>query len=50
MPARWESEPLRRLRANESYDELLTLAACDEGGRQVGVQVPDVDEVARLRS
>ncbi len=34
----------RRLRANESYEELLQLAECDDQGRQVGVQVPDVEE------
>jgi hypothetical protein len=34
----------RRLRANENYDELLLLVDCDQQGRQVGVQVPDVDE------
>ena len=35
---------MRRLRANESFEELLLLAACDEQGRQVGVVVPDVEE------
>jgi predicted HD phosphohydrolase len=34
----------RRLRENESYEELMILAACDESGRQVGVPVPDVEE------
>jgi predicted HD phosphohydrolase/predicted nucleotidyltransferase len=34
----------RRLRANESYDELMLLAACDEQGRQVGVPAPDLEE------
>lgn len=34
----------RRLRQSESYDELLLLARCDQEGRQVGVQVPDVHE------
>ncbi len=34
----------RRLQAHESYEELVLLAACDDEGRQVGVQVPDVDE------
>ncbi|MCA9166267.1 MAG: HD domain-containing protein [Planctomycetales bacterium] len=35
----------RRLRADESYEELVLLSECDYGGRQVGVMVPDVDEV-----
>jgi hypothetical protein len=35
---------LRRLRANENFEELLLLVDCDQQGRQVGVQVPDVDE------
>ncbi len=35
---------VRRLRASESYDELILLAACDDQGREVGVQVPEVDE------
>lgn len=34
----------RRLRGNESYEELLLLARCDRDGRQRGVQVPDLDE------
>lgn len=34
----------RRLKENESYEELVLLARCDDDGRQVGVQVPDVDE------
>jgi predicted nucleotidyltransferase len=34
----------RRLRANESYEELRLLAECDRRGRQVGVPVPEVDE------
>jgi predicted HD phosphohydrolase len=34
----------RRLRANESYEELMVLAACDEEGRQAGVPASDVDE------
>ena len=34
----------RRLRANESYDELILLARCDRDGRQVGVEAPELDE------
>jgi predicted nucleotidyltransferase len=34
----------RRLRANESYEELMMLAECDLAGRAVGVQVPEVEE------
>ncbi len=34
----------RRLRANESYEELLILARCDRDGRQTGVEVPELDE------
>ncbi len=34
----------RRLKENESYEELVLLATCDDDGRQVGVQVPDVDD------
>lgn len=34
----------RRLAAHEWYEELLLLAECDRGGRQRGVQVPDVEE------
>jgi hypothetical protein len=34
----------RRLRLEENYEELLLLSRCDRQGRQVGVQVPDVDE------
>jgi hypothetical protein len=34
----------RRLRAHDSYEELLLLARCDRRGRQIGVQVPDVEE------
>ena len=34
----------RRLRSNESYDELMMLAECDRAGRMVGVQVPEVEE------
>jgi predicted nucleotidyltransferase len=35
---------LRRLKENESYEELILLSKCDDAGRQVGVEVPDVDE------
>jgi predicted HD phosphohydrolase len=34
----------RRLRSNESYEELILLARCDRDGRQVGVQVPELEE------
>jgi len=34
----------KRLKANESYRELVTLAECDQGGRQRGVATSDVDE------
>lgn len=34
----------RRLRENESYDELILLATCDSEGRQVGVTVPELEE------
>jgi hypothetical protein len=34
----------RRLRQNESFDELELLAACDARGRVSGAEVPDVDE------
>ncbi len=34
----------RRLRENDSYEELCLLAECDRLGRQVGVRVLDVDE------
>ncbi len=34
----------RRLQAAEDFDELLLLARCDRGGRQVGMAVPDVQE------
>jgi hypothetical protein len=34
----------KRLRENESYEELMVLAKCDRGGRQRGVATPDVDE------
>lgn len=34
----------RRLRESPDYEELVLLAECDEGGRQPGVDVPDLDE------
>jgi len=34
----------RRLRASESYEELLLLARCDRDGRQPGVEAPELDE------
>ena len=34
----------RRLRENENFEELELLAKCDRGGRQCGVETPDVDE------
>lgn len=33
----------RRLRENESYNELIMLGECDRGGRQTGVQTTDLD-------
>ncbi len=33
----------RRLRENESYDELLLLGACDRGGRVAGVQTTELE-------
>lgn len=38
----------RRLRENDSYDELVLLAQCDRSGRAVGVQTRDLDEVIEL--
>lgn len=38
------SRARRRLRQNESYDELVLLARCDRDGRRAGVAVPDLDE------
>ncbi len=35
----------RRLQASENFDELVLLAECDAAGRQVGVEVPEVEEV-----
>ena len=34
----------RRLRENESYEELLLLAECDRAGRQMGVVAPELEE------
>ncbi len=34
----------RRLRESEYYDDLLLLGQCDQAGRQVGVETPDLDE------
>jgi len=34
----------RRLAASEDYDEVMLLAECDAAGRQVGMDVPEVDE------
>ncbi len=34
----------RRLRENESYDELLLLCECDRGGRVAGVQTSELEE------
>lgn len=34
----------RRLRENESYDELLLLCRCDRGGRVPGVQTSELEE------
>jgi predicted HD phosphohydrolase/predicted nucleotidyltransferase len=34
----------KRLKEHEDYETLLLLCDCDRGGRQVGVQTPDVDE------
>lgn len=34
----------RRLRENESYDELVTLCKCDRGGRVPGAQAPELEE------
>ncbi|MFI4874368.1 MAG: HD domain-containing protein [Blastopirellula sp. JB062] len=34
----------RRLRQSEDYEDLLLLGKCDEGARQIGVQVADVRE------
>ena len=34
----------RRLRTNESFEELILLSECDDAGRQVGVEVSEVDE------
>lgn len=34
----------RRLRENESYEELILLSECDDAGRQVGVETSDVED------
>lgn len=34
----------RRLRENESYEELLLLGECDRGGRQIGVMTTDLED------
>ncbi len=34
----------RRLRQSESYEELVLLAQCDRAGRQVGVEVQELEE------
>ena len=34
----------RRLKEDESYEELVLLARCDRDGRQIGVQAPELDE------
>ena len=34
----------RRLKENESYDELITLCHCDRGGRVPGVQTSELEE------
>ncbi len=34
----------RRLREHPDYDELVLLGQCDRGGREVGVQVPELEE------
>lgn len=34
----------RRLKENESYDELVLLGKCDRGGRVAGAAAPDLDE------
>lgn len=38
------SRALRRLQESEDYEELLLLGECDRGGRQRGVQTPDLEE------
>ncbi len=40
----------RRLEADENFEELMLLCDCDRGGRQRGVEVPDLeDALASLR-
>ncbi|MGC4003192.1 MAG: hypothetical protein QM811_08680 [Pirellulales bacterium] len=36
---------LQRLQANENYDDLVLLNACDRGGRRPRVEVPTLDTV-----
>ncbi|TWT38763.1 hypothetical protein Enr8_04570 [Blastopirellula retiformator] len=35
----------RRLQQSEDFDDLVALGKCDEGGRQIGMQVMEVSEV-----
>jgi hypothetical protein len=35
---------LRRLREHEFFDDLVLLGQCDRGGRQAGVEAPELDE------
>ncbi len=35
---------MRRLRENESYDELIMLGECDRGGRKCGVEVTELED------
>jgi hypothetical protein len=35
---------LRRLREHEYFDDLVLLGRCDRGGRQAGVEAPELDE------
>jgi hypothetical protein len=34
----------RRLRSNESFEELMLLCECDRGGRVAGVETSDLEE------
>ena len=34
----------RRLRENDSYDELVLLSRCDRDGRVAGVEAPELEE------
>lgn len=38
------SRARRRLRENESFEELVLLARCDREGRRIGVDAPELDE------